>query len=328
MPQKTANSARTSAATILIPLALLVVTGSLLGLSTNMAKMAHGAEIPPLAFLAWPILGAAIILTGVAGFRARLPALNARTVEYFLVSALVGVAGPNLIFFSAVPRVGVSFVALAIAFPPLLTYAGALFLGMERFQVWRALGVVLALAGAAVFAIFKISGNGADLFWVLATLFGPVLLAIGNIYRTVRWPEGARPDSLAPGMLVAAAMMLFLAGTASSQIPDLSLSLPTDYAIPVLLIAAQTAVFSMMYLLFFILQKRGGPVYLSLLGSVGAIGGIPFAIFLLGEAPPRGLAVGAALTAIGIGLVTFGGRQRQGASKKPPAGATVDAPVS
>lgn len=312
---------------ILIPLALLIVTGSLLGLSTNMAKIAHTVEIAPLAFLAWPILGAAIVLMTVAAVRARLPALNARTIEYFLVSALVGVAGPNLIFFSAVPHVGVSFVALAIAFPPLLTYAGALLLGMERLQVWRALGVVLALAGAAVLAVLKISGNGADLFWVLATLFGPVLLAIGNIYRTVRWPAGARPDSLAPGMLAAAAMMLFLAGAALGQVPGFALTFPTDHALPILLILTQMLVFSIMYLLFFILQKHGGPVYLSLLGSVGAVGGIPFAIFLLGEAPPRGLAIGAALTAIGIGLVTFGGMKKSRSPKPQLAETPADAPI-
>lgn len=327
MRQKTASAAGVNVSSILIPLALLIVTGSLLGLSTNMAKMAHTAQIAPLAFLAWPILGAAIVLMAVAAFRARLPVLNARTVEYFLVSALVGVAGPNLVFFSAVPHVGASFVALAIAFPPLLTYAGALLLGMERFQMWRALGVVLALAGAAVLAVLKIAGKEADLFWVLATLVGPVLLAIGNIYRTLRWPEGARPDSLAPGMLAAAAMMLFLAGAALGGLPGITLTFPTDQAVPILLIVAQTAVFSMMYLLFFILQRRGGPVYLSLLGSVGAVGGIPFAIFLLGEAPPPGLAVGATLTAVGIALVTFGKVKKSRLPQPQSSETTVDAPI-
>ena len=46
---------------------------------------------------------------------------------------------------------------------------------------------------------------------------------------------------------------------------------------------------------------------LSLLGAVGAVVGVPIAVFLQGEAPPDGLIVGASLIALGVGLVTWGG---------------------
>ena len=105
--------------------------------------------MPPLALLAWSVLGASTALGAVAVRRGTLPVPAARTVEYFVVAAFVTVAASNLIFVSAVPRVGASFVALAIAFPPLLTWLGALALGVERFDPLRGAGVVCALAGAA-----------------------------------------------------------------------------------------------------------------------------------------------------------------------------------
>lgn len=290
----------------LVPLLCLLVTGSLLGLSANLAKLAHHAGLGPLAFLAWSVSGAAVALFAINAVKGRLPPLNRRTSEYFLVSALVSLALPNLLLFAAVPHVGASFVALAIAFPPLFTYVGALLLRMERFNSRRALGVVLALAGAAFLAVLKLSAPDAPVIWVLATLLAPVILAIGNLYRTLRWPDGARPDELAPGMLAGAGLMLLLAGAA----PGLSLKVPIESAAPLFLILAQAAAFALQYYLFFILQQRGGPVYLSLLGSVAAVVGVPIAIFLLGESPPQGLAVGALLIALGIYLVTRGGMKR------------------
>ncbi|GAA3722880.1 DMT family transporter [Oceanisphaera sediminis] len=286
----------------LVPLLCLLFGGALLGLSTNMAKLASNVQLPPLAFLCWSIVGAALILLCVAILRRDLPPVTGHTLEYYAVSALVGVAGSNLIFFSAIPHVGASFVALIISLPPLLTYVGTLALGMERFSMTRALGVIAALAGAGVLAARKLSAPETEGFWVLLALLGPVLLAIGNIYRTRRWPRGVSANALAPGMLVAAAIMLLTAGL----MPGFSLAVPMEQSLPLLLITLQALAFAGQFLLLFILQKTGGPVLLSLLGAVGAITAVPAAVFLQGEAPPQGLLAGAALIATGVALVTIG----------------------
>lgn len=280
----------------------LLAGGSLLGLSTNLAKLAGEMGLSPLAYLCWSILGATVILTGLAVLRGiRLP-VTARTLEYYGVAALVGVAGPNLVFFSAISHVGAGFVALTITLPPLLTYVGALSLRMERFRAARAGGVVAALAGAGILVAGQLTTAGEQGLWALFTLAGPVLLAVGNIYRTLRWPGDLAPEALAPGMLGAAALLLLGAGV----LPGFSLAIPTGSAWPVILIGIQAFVFSGQFLLLFMLQKAGGPVLLSLLGSVGAVVGVPIAIFVQGEAPPAGLFAGACLIAAGIALVILG----------------------
>jgi drug/metabolite transporter (DMT)-like permease len=230
-----------------IPLTSLLGAGTVLGLSTNLAKLADGAGLGPLAFLAWSVVGAAIVLTGIGTVRHRLPPLDARTTEYFVVAGLIGLAAPNLLSFAAVSHLGAGFVALSITFSPLFTYLGALFLGIEQFRFRRAEGVVLALGGAVLLGVLKLSEPDVGGFWLVAT-----------------------------------------------------------FSAPVLLILAQTAVFSVMYLLYFVLQKHGGPVYLSFLGSVAAVVGVPIAVLILGEAPPQGLFVGGVLIALGIVLVTLG----------------------
>lgn len=281
------------------PLLLLIATGAMLGLSTNLAKIAPLVGLSPLPFLAWSVGGAACILLTISLARGHAPALTLRTTEYFFVAALLSLAAPNLIFFAAIPEIGASFVALAIALPPALTYVGALFLRLETFVVRRALGVALALAGAGWIALLKLDAPAAKAGWILVTLIGPVFLAAGNLYRTLRWPPGERPDSLAPGMLGAAVLILIVFAALGGG----TISVPWSSG-AILLIASQAAVFAVQYLLFFVLQKLGGPVYLSLLGSVAALIAVPLAVFALGEAPPRGVLVGGLLIGGGIWLLS------------------------
>lgn len=286
------------------PFVLLAGTGAMLGLSTSAAKLGTGWGINPLALLAWPIAGATAILFVIGAARNDLPGISLRTFEYFTVAAFVTVAASNLIFFSAVPRVGASFVALAIAFPPMLTYLGALALRMERFEFLRACGVAAALAGAALLALFELDAPDASAGWIGLTFLGPVLLAVGNLYRTLRWPPGASADALAPGMLLAATVWLF----AAALLPGLDLALPLE-AWAVGLTLAQAGLFAGQFLLLFALQRAGGPVVLSLLGAVGAVVGVPVAVGLLGEDVPVGLPYAVPLIALGVGLIAWGGRR-------------------
>ncbi|WP_379542995.1 DMT family transporter [Psychrobacter sp. R86515] len=291
--------------TWLLPFVCLLAGGALTGISTNVAKYAIDVGLTPLGFLFWSITGAAVILFITALIRKELPPLNARSLEYYFVAALVSVAAANLLLFSAIPHVGAGFVALILSLPPLLTYLGALILRIEQFYIVRALGVIAALIGAGALAVHKLSAPNSSVFWILITLCGPVLLAIGNIYRTLRWPDNASSSALAPGMLIAAALLLGL----FSMMLDFSVAVPLDLEnwLPLSMIAIQACVFAGQFLLLFLLQKTGGPVLLSLLGAVGAIVGVPVAIFLQGESPPEGLFLGATLIAIGVALVTWGG---------------------
>ncbi|MDI9246433.1 DMT family transporter [Marinobacter sp. CHS3-4] len=283
------------------PLLYLLAGGAMLGTSTNLAKLAQESGLAPLSFLFWSILGAALLLFLRAFKRKQLPPISSRTLEYYAVSAFTGVAGSNLLFFSAIPHVGAGFVALLISLPPILTYAGAVAFRIESFRRDRALGVLSALVGATILALGKFAEADINSLWAMPVFAGVILLAIGNLYRTLRWPRGLTVNELAPGMLIAAAVMLAMAGF----LPGLPLGIPTSL-LEVALIAVQSIVFAAMFLFLFLLQTTGGPVLLSLLGSVGAVVGVPVAVFLQGEPIPNGLAAGALFISLGIILLIAG----------------------
>ena len=294
-------------ATPITPLLSLLGAGAMLGCGTILAKLAPSVSLGPFTFITLSVSGAALLLLAAQCIRRASPSMRARNLRYYFVAALLSLALPNLIIVEAVPRLGASFIALTIAFPPLLTYLLALALRLETFDLWRAAGVMLALSGAALVAARQLALPDADGHWIMLALMIPVLLAAGNIYRTLDWPPGAQPRDLAPGMVTAAAIALILLGFISGNPLQVSPISSQGW----LIIAAQSLAFTIQFQLFFILQRSGGPVLLSLLGAVAAIFAVPLAILALGEPPPPGLLASGILIAAGIALVAV----RQGARR-------------
>ena len=297
---------------LLITLGCLFGTGLLLAMSTIMSKLAADFGLTPFAYLTWSLLGSGAALFAIAIGR-RIPApFNARTLEFWGYSAVFSMAIPFMLAFHAVSHVGISFVALALCFPPFFTYLGALAFGIERFSGLRAGGVALALTGAVLIALAKFSMPGVDTVWIIATLAAPVLLASGNVYRALRWPPGLRPEALAPGMLAGAGLVLL----PLALLPGFSLAVPLK-GDTLMFLALQIGNFTLQYTLFFILQHRGGPVMLSLIGAVAAVFGVPFGILVMSEASPPGLLVSGLLVALGVGLTSWGGlRQSRSRSQR------------
>lgn len=293
MTARIVGAASPMAAARTTPLVLLIVVGSLLGLMAALVKAATAAGWHPLALLFWSLAGSGAVLAALAVRSGQAPRLDRRTLVYFLGSGLLSGMLPNALSFAAVPHVGAGFVALGFAFPPLLSYVMALALRMERFRAQRAAGLVLALAGVVALVAARVSIGDASPAWIAIALAAPVFVASGNIFRSLFWPVGATPLSLAPGMLLAAALLLLpvLALTGAPAVPPL-----TSAALVAVL--AEIAVFSATFSLIFVLQSLAGPVYLSQIGSVGAAAGGAIALVVLGEpaSPALGLAVAAILT--------------------------------
>lgn len=306
MSQPAASTASTVAALprrSFLPLVLLLVVGSMLGVTAVIAKAGALAGWPPVALLAWALLGggalqAVFSLAAGTRFKAGAPYLR-----YYLGSGLLQ-ALPNALAFAAAPHVGAGIVALCFAFPLIFTYGLALCFRLERLQGHRLAGVLLGLAGGLAIA----AGSGEAGFspspWMLAALAAPVVIAAGNLYRSLYWPAGATALELAPGMLLTAGASLLLGLLAADA--DLAPA-AWSFASGGLLLG-QTAIFALLFVLYFMLQKLAGPVYLSQIGSVGALVGLALATLVLAEPLSGKLVAAAALVGGGIVLVNRGTR--------------------
>src|SRR5690606_41474479 len=114
----------------------------------------------------------------------------------------------------------------SFAFPILVTWLLAVLLRLERLRMVRLLGVLLGLGGGVLLAAAKARGADGAQGWAVLVLAIPVMLAVGNIYRTLRWPSGTSPVFLAALMLFGGALTLlpFSLVTVPGQRPPLTAS--------------------------------------------------------------------------------------------------------
>ncbi|MEM8704206.1 MAG: DMT family transporter, partial [Pseudomonadota bacterium] len=290
------------------PLVLLLIIGTFLAVSTVFAKAAPGFGWHPVALLQWSVLGGAAALftvTRLAGFGKGSNGSRGQGIArghllvYILVTGILFIL-PNMIAVTAAPKVGAGFVALCYAFPLVLTYAFAVVLRLQRFQLLMVAGVLFGVAGGVLLAISGKTMSAEASLWSLLALSIPVFLAAGNIYRTLKWPEGAKPVDLALGMM-AVGFLALVVFTGLWNIP----TAPTAWTgEAVTLLAAQIAIFGLQYGLYFRLQQTAGPVYLSQIGSVAAVVGLALGYLVFDEVPNAAKLSAVVFVGIGIVLVT------------------------
>ncbi len=280
------------------PALLLLAVGVLLGVNFPLAKLARLAAVPALLWAALISLGVSTVLGAWLLARRRPLAWGGRHARYFIVTALVSYAVPNVLVLSVVEPLGSGLTALMFTLSPLFT---ALLSRLARLRSPPRLewvGIAVGFVGAVLVALARgEAGRPAAWIWVALGLAIPLLLALGNVYRTLDWPPNADPVWLSVGSHgVAAAVLLAICALTGAF--D---GLPALLAVPRLGVL-QVAASVLMFPLFFRLQAAGGPVLLSQIGTVAAAVGVAVGALLLGERYPAEVWAGVVLVALGIGL--------------------------
>ena len=273
----------------------------LLGLNFPLGKLATQAGVPGLVWAALISIGASTLLGLTLWWQGgrRAPLVwDAQHARYFAVTALVSYALPNLLVLSCIPHLGSGMTAMMFTLSPLFTALLSRWAGLRAPARLEYLGIAVGFAGALLVALARgEAGRPAEWTWVALGVAIPVLLALGNVYRSLDWPPQANTTWLAVGSHGVAALLLLLACAVLGLLPAFG----TLACVPVAS-AVQVAAGLLMFPLFFRLQVVGGPVLLSQIGTVAAGVGVLVGAGLLGERYPASVWVGVALIALGIGL--------------------------
>ncbi|THF55066.1 DMT family transporter [Ollibium composti] len=294
--------------------ALLVVTGALLGLTLPFGKMGTDAGAPGMVWAFVVSLGAGGLLLAALLASGRGMRLTARRLRYFLVTAAVSYAFPNFLMFSAIPHLGAGYTGIMFTLSPIITLVFSILLGVRRPNLLGMAGILVGFVGAAMVALTRgEAGQPADIFWVLVALLIPASLAIGNIYRTVAWPDGAGPIELAIGSHLAAAAMLLVAILVTQGAGAFAPLAQVPWVVAAQMLSAST-----MFAFFFRLQAVGGPVYLSQIGYVAAAIGLFSGTLFLGEHYRLLTWAGAAIIVAGV-FITTKAQERGEIGEREPA---------
>ena len=282
-------------------LLLLLGTGAALGLNFPIGKFAMAAGVNAALWSAKISLGAGAAMLIVSSLAERDRPAGASVLQFALVSGLISYVAPNFLTYSVIPKIGSGLAAIMYALSPVVTALLSFLLRVRPPTLLGVIGIVLGLAGALIIIVSRNADfSTGGLFWLLAGLLIPVFLGIGNIYRTLAWPQGASPRRLAAMTNLAAVPPLALVALVQTGTLDLA---PLA-AVPGL-VALQIAVSTVMFLMFFQLQQLGGPTYLSQIGYVAAAVGVVIGVAWLGESYPASIWLGAGVVAAGIALSTF-----------------------
>ena len=276
--------------------ALLLVNGALIAGVYALAKVAGEAGVSPLGVLSWQVLFAALVVGLVAALRGELPALSLTNLRYAAVAGVLGVSGPNLVTFAALAHLPAGLIGVITALSPVLTYAITLAVRVEKLQGRRAAGVVLGLAGVLAIVLPRSAlPSPQALPWALAALLAPLLLASGNVFRTLAWPAGLKPLAAASLLLAVQAAVLTPWALVAGEFEA-----PSAQDMALIGAGALTAVF---YLGAFELQRRGGPVVVGQLGYVITVASLAIGALAFGERYPLSMLAAAVVVLAGVTLV-------------------------
>lgn len=280
------------------PVFLLVLSGLLIGANFPLGKVASDAGISPIL---WPLLisvGAVIAMGALLWKKDALHWPDRRVLRFSLISGLISFVAANILVFAMIPYVGSGYVGLMFASSPVFTLALAIAFRFKPPNTIGILGILVGFSGACLVAVARQGGlEPTATLWLAIAFLIPITLAVGNIYRTIGWPEGTSPDVLALWTNVFASMAYLIVLLVIDQ--DIPLHQLADAPYAALL---QLIVGGLTFPIYFRLQKFGGPVLLSQLGYIAAAVGLAAATLFLGETYPWLTWLGAVIILNGIGL--------------------------
>jgi drug/metabolite transporter (DMT)-like permease len=283
------------------PLLLLLGVGAALGLNFPLGKLAMSAGVNPALWAGWISLAAGVSMLAITTLAGSRTKGGPSKLRFAIISGLLSYVMPNTLTYLVIPKIGSGLAAIMFALSPVVTALLSLIFRVRPPSLLEIAGIALGLVGALVIIVARNHDFSVqDDLWIFAGLLIPVFLGMGNIYRTLGWPKGAKPQELASLTNLAAVPFFLVAAVLLTGAVDLA----PFMAIPVVVLL-QLAVSTTMFLMLFRLQEIGGPTYLSQVGYVAAAVGVVIGVAYFGEAYPVGVWVGAGVIAVGISLSTL-----------------------
>ncbi|TYC57726.1 DMT family transporter [Marinobacter sp. BW6] len=274
---------------------LLLANGFLIALMLALAKAATSQGMPAVTYAFWQTLIAGAVLLLCSQKRRSL--LERRLSRYFLISGLTGIAVPNVIGFYLVTKLGAGFTGIMYALPPIFTFLIATGMGLEKRSWIKLAGLSIAVIACTWIVLQRHSEiSSPNLLWFAMGLIIPAMLSIGNVYRSVAWPDAVKPMILASGTLLASALTLGLfAGLTGTPI------FPESTGFYLLgIVVLQGLLTALTYLCAFELQRRSNPVFYSQLGAVAAVFGLLIGVVWFREDYSVSIWLGAFMVILGL----------------------------
>ena len=262
-------------------LLLTFATGSLVGSGFVIAKLLLNAGASQTAMSFVQFVGAAAVLVAALKLRGGRVPMDAMMLRYFVTSALIGVLAVPLLGNWVLARIPTGIFTVLVTLSPMFTTLFNTLLDRRLPAMSTIAGTSLGLLGVALVLVPRAQAVEAEQALALLVSLGvPMLLAVGNVYRSRRWPQGLGAPAASAGTLLmqSALLALLFLGQTHGDVATLA---PLWPLWPLLVLLIATTVVA--NLAGSTLQRVGGAAAYSQIGYVIALTGIAASALLFGE---------------------------------------------
>ena len=270
------------------------------GLVPSLAKLAsvEGADVLNATFV--QALAGGILLLALTLARGKTFHLSWHHFWFYTACGFAGTTIPTAITFAVAAEVGAGMVAIIITMAPVLTYFGALVLGIERRNRWRLAGVALGLCAVLLLIVPDIEFASDTLtVWLLITLIIPACYAGESLIIALKRPPEGDAVMLVAGMLLSSALMLFPVTLVAGSL-DLD---PAHWDNASTAVAGIVLINVTAYVCFLYLVTAAGPVFASFVGYINMVAGVVWGTVLWHESHTLWVWCAAGLLGVAMYLV-------------------------
>ena len=287
---------------------LLVGCGVVYPLLFSVTKIASEAGVPPIGFVFWHSLVAALGLVAICIVKRELPEVSWAHLRGYLALGFLGTAAPISLLAYVSAKLPAGLVTLVVVLSPLLTYVFALLLKMERRNLLSIAGIMLGLAGVLLVVVPSVSLPSPDMLgWLLLAFLAPVFFAATNVAGSLLRPPATGSYPMAAGVMVASTLLMAPIAAGTGQIYLYPGAAPAG-AWTVLAAAAINGGF---YVAFFAIIRRAGSVFFSQFNYLVILCGFGWGALLFGERHSVFVVGAAALMVLGLALHGLGMRRQK-----------------
>ena len=282
------------------PYSLIFGAGLIWGSTFSLTLIATAHGMDPLILASFQAVICAVLFVLICRFF-KVPVFRRKCLKYYVVLAILGITAPNLLYYSAAPHLSAGILSITVSTVPMLTYALAWVLRLERTEIRRMLGIGLGMLAILLLVLPDQGLASSDAsFWTLMVLVCAACYAVENLYIS----EGIAPEIdvrelLSGSNIVASIFLVPMSLTFGPPVsPDWFVS---GSALAVFGIAISSI---LAYMMFFQSIKTAGPVFASQCAYIVTISGVVWGIILLGESHTFWVWLSVGVMVLGLALVS------------------------
>jgi drug/metabolite transporter (DMT)-like permease len=281
-------------------LLVLVALGAGWGMTQPLSKIAVSTGHPPFGLIFWQLVICTVMLGAITLARGKGLPLRRDALRFYVVIAVIGTLVPNFTFYAAVVHLPSGIMSIVISAVPMLAFAMALALGMDRLSAGRVAGLVLGATGVALIALPEAGLPAGSAPWLLVALIGPLFYAAEVTWVARRGTAGLDPVQGLFGASLAGAILCLPLMLATGQGIN---PLARPLGLPEAALAASSVLHGLAYATYVWLAARAGSVFAAQCSYLVTALGVVWAMLLLGERFPPTTWAALAVMLAGVALV-------------------------